>query len=89
VTGETGGSRLITQRSEVQILPPLRRIALRRRPFLIGRAYVMLRTVTKGVVIARLGGGLAAVGGRNAAEPLGRRETEPIGWDAIAGWLIQ
>jgi hypothetical protein len=54
---ETWVGLLITQRSEVQILPPLRRIALRRKPFLIGRAYVMLRTVTKGVVIARLGGG--------------------------------
>jgi hypothetical protein len=39
--GWTGLGRLITQRSEVQILPPLRRIALRRRPFLDERAYVV------------------------------------------------
>jgi hypothetical protein len=50
VIGEMGGSRLITQRSEVQILPPLRRIALRRRPFLDERAFRMMRCVTKVVV---------------------------------------
>jgi hypothetical protein len=41
--GWTGLGGLITQRSEVQILPPLRRIALRRRPFLNERAYAVSR----------------------------------------------
>jgi predicted ATPase len=44
--GWTWLGRLITQRSEVQILPPLRRIALWHRPFLVEEArYTMLETI--------------------------------------------
>jgi hypothetical protein len=81
--GWTGLGRLITQRSEVQILPPLQRIALWRRPFPYGRGLRRLKTCSNGCSNRRLGSGLAAVRDRDAVRRVGRGETGHVArdWD--------
>src|SRR5262249_23767860 len=75
--GWTGLGRLITQRSEVQILPPLRRVALWRRPFPCERAYVVSRRVVAVVVKVDL----PWVSGRDAVRGMGRAETGHVARD--------
>jgi hypothetical protein len=69
--GWTGLGRLITQRSQVQILPPLRELPYGVGPFLIGTAYVVLPRVTK-VVDTEASG---AVTWRDGGDALRRDKT--------------